>query len=377
MDCLHRQRVETYKWDRINWNQRLENTALGYTQEDIDFREVDPPPTFKKHLIQTRGENPVVDVPKKPVKLTEEQIGEGKAYVRSLIDEDLKNAAEVVDARKSLARAYEDSAPEALSVTAARMGVERELLSTVMKAPSAIGALQVLDIDRELLHPFHRNVARAITDLAAQGKPHDAAAVTDELRARPLTDYERYPEPIDNRPYGYKSTNEFILPGESLPPERAFEPSPPLVVSQLPWHMDPERVHSAMTPEKIGLHEWEHNALPAPAASTYAMEIRTAYRGDYIAQVCERGAQLARGATAESVNGFPGTDSVGTVLGQVAQDLVNVPPELGHDLKPLQRGQAVDPSSIRTVVPSQYDLAMPHKPVLSAASQKILAQVQR
>lgn len=363
LECLHRQRVETYKWDRINWNQRLENTALGYTQEGIDFREAEPPPTFKKHLIQTRGENPVVDVPyDKQPKLTPQQITEGKAYIRELIQGDLAGAAELVDARKALAEAYQDSAPAALSVTQARMGVERELLGTVMKAPSAVAALQVLDIDRELLHPLHRNVAHAITDLAVQGKPYDAAAVTDELRGRPLLDVETYPAAVTDKPYGI---------------DNPWTPSPPAQASQLPWHMDPEQVHPSIAPEKIGLHEWEHNALPAQAAPTYAMEIRTAYRGDYIAQVCERGAQLARGATAESVNGFPGTDSVGTVLGQVAQDLVNVPPELGHDLKPLQRGQAPDPSSIRTVVPSQYDLAMPHKPVLSAASQKILAQVQR
>lgn len=355
--CLHRQRVETYKWDRISWESRLEDTARGYKAEEIDFRRDDPPPTFKDHLIHTRGETHMVDVPyDKQPKLSTEQIAEGRAHIRELIQGDIKATAAEIAARQEAFFAYQKAAHGTHAPTEIRLANERELLGTVMKAPSAVGALQVLDTDRELLHPLHRNVARAITDLAEQDKPYDAAAVTDELRDRPLLDVERYPAAVTDQPYGT---------------DNPWTPSPPAQASQLPWHMDPESIHPSMAPEKIGLYEWEHNALPAQVAPTYAMEIRTAYRGDYIAQVCERGASLARGVTDASVNGWPGTDSVGTVLGQVAQELVNVPPELGYDLKPANRN--VEASSIRQVTPTR-DLGLPAQPVLTTVGAETLAR---
>ena len=50
--CGHRALVEAFRESRITWEQLLEDTACGWETEEAEFREQNPPPTFRQFLEQ-------------------------------------------------------------------------------------------------------------------------------------------------------------------------------------------------------------------------------------------------------------------------------------------------------------------------------------
>lgn len=69
-DCLHRQLVTEYQWERMRWEERRESGELAPTSvpgiagsqvamhqlEDADYRAAFPPPTFRQWLIDHAGQ---------------------------------------------------------------------------------------------------------------------------------------------------------------------------------------------------------------------------------------------------------------------------------------------------------------------------------
>jgi hypothetical protein len=55
--CFHRELVESYWAAREVWEQQRERDAIGYATEMREFAELNPPPLFKRWLIDSKGRN--------------------------------------------------------------------------------------------------------------------------------------------------------------------------------------------------------------------------------------------------------------------------------------------------------------------------------
>lgn len=317
--CMHRSRVMDYRAERARQQDKLYQQANGYATEIADLerqaRENSPwrTPylTFKQHLIQTAIPPEMRDMP-----TPTEARDDGARFLRFNND---------VQAN------------------------EAYLLATALAGEPGVAALRVIQAG-EFFYPEHQNIRAAILDLADQGLPHDAAAVTEELRARPLL--------------GEHSRNP---------------------ASQLPRHMDPEVPARTVDPTEWGLGAWQtHSPLPA-LAPHFAQNVRSAYRQRYLVDGLQHLSQKAQGSLTWDHTGTIDQDLLGLVREEAAYFLMDMPPMLDQNLQPVKspdRGQSVT-TWTQTVAPTRAVIADPTKnlhlppltpPQLSAAGQAVLRQ---
>lgn len=202
---------------------------------------------------------------------------------------------------------------------------ERDLLGMAMASPHGVAALRQLRPE-EFTVPVNQNVARAILDLADQGRPHDAAAVTAELRARPL-------------------------PGADGS-------------SQLPAHLDPLMPRRTVDPRAYGLGAWENNSLaPAGRAPLVAREIRALARQDAAVQAAYSALHDYRRALAFDQTGRLEQDGVGLVTKELADKMVSLPKQLQADIEEMTPWES--PTRSRS-------LGLPSPPNLSRSGREAL-----
>lgn len=203
---------------------------------------------------------------------------------------------------------------------------ERELLGHAMRSEGGLTVLRQLDPE-EFWHPTNRNVARAILDLADQGLPHDAAAVTDELARRPRV--------------------EVLWPGDEARN------------SQLPIELNPAKHPRPGDLRTFGLRAWQRAPIGGPEhAHMLARQVRAYSRRDTAAVIAQRAVTRYHGAL-EIERGRVVEDGVGWVTKDLAGALMEVPKAL-----PAQ-------SPVRSSGPG---LALPQRPRLSATAQVVLRQ---
>jgi len=197
-----------------------------------------------------------------------------------------------------------------------RDALERELLGQAMHGGTGLDALRMLD-PAEFHVPLNQNVARAVLDLAEQGRPVDGQSVAEEMRRRPLLDQV------------------------------------PTRHSQLPAFLDPTKQGGRrVDPRTFGLAGWQHAAIAIDTtAYGHAGEIRAYARQDRGVLAARRAAREYGGAL-ELDRGRVVTDEVGLATRTLAEDLVAIPKAL--DIPPRQ------PSA---------DLGLPRPPQLSAAGR--------
>lgn len=197
--------------------------------------------------------------------------------------------------------------------------VERELLGHAMSSPIGVRALRQLD-PAEFSTPTTRHVAQAILDLADAGQPHDAAAVTAELRRRPLFDQ---------------------ADGQN---------------TQLPRHLDPTVGGRRADPRVTGLGAWQTGRFgPPEMAWGLAQEVRSAYRQERGVEAAKRAAAAYGGALERGTGGRLEGDHVGAVTKDLADLLVSIPRTL--PIPPIE---------------PQTDMRMPEPPMLSPAGRAAL-----
>lgn len=320
--CLHRAHIESYRAERARQQEDLYAKAGGYSTEITDLERKarenspwrTPYVTLKQWLVQSRIPSEVRDMPE-PAALREP---DGPRFLQ--FENDIQ-------------------ANEAM------------LLATAMRGEPGVEALRVIGRD-EFYYPEHQNIRQAILDLADQGLPHDAAAVTEELRNRPLLD--------------------------------AFPTDNP--ATQLPRHMDPTVPARTVDPSEWGLGAWETYGPPAALAPRFAADVRSAYRQRYLVDGFTRLTQQAKGSLTWDHTGAVDQDLLGMVREKAAYHLMDMPPMLDHNLKPVQnpdRDQSVTPwaqkvtrTSVAIADPMK-DLKIPVPPTLSPATQQALSRSGR
>lgn len=285
--------------------------------------------------------------------------------------------------------------------------LERELLGQAMGTSVGLEALRSLD-PAEFYVPLNQNVAGAILDLADQGLAHDGAAVTEELRRRPLSDFppdvgemreardreflasvigdpEKMAQLSDMRPEmistAYRGTagamraaildlvetdrevtrlsvqaemdqagSGYVVPAWAPP-----QPGP----TQLPAFLDPTK-QGARHPDlrTFGLSGWQHAAFAADStAYPHAREIRAYTRRDLGVAAARTAVRQYRQAL-EVECGRVVDDGVGDVTRELAEQLVSIPKALTIPDRP--------------VVDLGPNLGLPDRPQLSAAGRAAL-----
>lgn len=398
--CMHRSRVMDYRAERQRQQDVLYEKANGYPTEITDLerqaRENSPwrTPyiTFKQHLVQTAIPPEMREMPEPTTLQT------GERFLR--FDNDVQ-------------------------------ANEAYLLATALAGERGVEALRVIGPE-EFFYPEHQNIAKAIVDLADAGRPHDAAAVTAELRERPLLD-------MVATPINHRLQQERFLLNAMGGNERdlatllrmdidRFDPDLRLVgqmvqdyaslgmptdavniqkhldmeglggkvptftqetkrASQLPRHLDPAAVTGRQVdPSAYGLGAWEtHSPLPS-LAPHFAQNVRSAYRQRYLVDGLERLTQQAKGSLTWDHTGSVDQDLLGMVREQAAYHLMDMPPMLDHNLSPVKspdRDQSVNTwqqrvTSTRAVIvdPTPPGLNLPPltPPDLSPAGRAVLHQ---
>lgn len=202
---------------------------------------------------------------------------------------------------------------------------ERELLGHAMGGEHGLAALRELKV-REFSMPVNQRVAQVILDLADAGQPYDAAAVTEELRNRPLADFP---------------TEESRLN------------------TQLPRELDPKHIMGGRAdPSTVGLGAWQTVRLASETrAPLCAVEIRAAHRRDLGMAAARQAWHAYNGSLDVDRAGRLVEDGVGLVTKDLADHLVSIP-------RPLTFPEAA-------ACPSQ-DLHLPTPPTISPAGQAVL-----
>lgn len=392
--CMHRARVMDYRAERQRQQDVLYQKANGYDTEIADLerqaRENSPwrTPyiTFQQHLIQTA-------IPPEAREMPTPRIDDGARFLQ--FDNDVQ-------------------------------ANEAYLLATAMAGEPGVAALRVVG-PKEFFYPEHQHIAQAILDLADQGRPHDAAAVTAELRERPLLDMI----PMSNRMQQERflldamGGNEQALGTLLRMDIDRFDPDLQLVgqmvqdhaalgmptdavniqkhldmeglrgkvpsftpetkrASQLPRHLDPAAVTGRQVdPSEYGLGAWQtHSPLPT-LAPHFAQNVRSAYRQRYLVDGLQGLTQKAGGSLTWDHTGSVDQDLLGMVREEAAYFLMDMPPMLDQNLQPQKspdRGQSVTTWTQR-VAPTRAVIADPMKglnlppmtpPLLSSAGQEVL-----
>lgn len=315
---MHRARVMDYRAERDRQRSNLYEEAKGYSTEIADLEQQarenspwrTPYVTFKQWLVQTAIPPEMREMPQPQAR------DDGARFLR--FDNDVQ-------------------------------ANEAYLLATALAGEPGVGALRVIKAE-EFFYPEHQNIRAAILDLADAGRPHDAAAVTAELRSRPLL--------------GQGAEN---------------------TISQLPKHMDPELPARTIDPTEWGLGAWQtHSPYPA-LAPHFAQNVRSAYRQRYLVDGFARLGQKAQGSLTWDHTGAVDQDLLGMVREEAAYFLVDMPPMLDQNLQPVKspdRGQSVT-TWTQAVTNTRAVIADPTKnlnlpplapPQLSEAGQAILRQ---
>lgn len=203
--------------------------------------------------------------------------------------------------------------------------VERELLGHAMGSEVGLRELRKLS-PREFSIPINELVARTIVELADAGKPHDAAAVTETLRNRPLHD------------------------GPALGPHRN---------TQLPSALNPAQIKMGKAdPASVGLGAWETVRMASDArAPQCAVEIRAHHRRDLGMAAARRAWHRYNDGLDIDRTGRLVEDGVGQVTKDLADHLVSIPRGLTPPLRP---------AGLST------DLRLPDPPKLGPAAQAVL-----
>jgi hypothetical protein len=203
-----------------------------------------------------------------------------------------------------------------------------------MRTDAGLAALRDLRPE-EFWQPVNQNVAKAILDLASEGRPHDAAAVSEELRRRPMS-------------------------GAGA-------------ATQLPYELDPRKSPRRVNPAAYGLGAWETVTLGAATrAPVLAREVRSLYRQDRMAAAAHQAVRQYRSGLQRDGGGALESDQLGEVTLTLAQQLTQMPkelhPEFRHDT---ERSVAVWDSRPTTPV-SSATISLPSPPTLSPAGRNAL-----
>lgn len=280
--------------------------------------------------------------------------------------------------------------------------LERELLGHAMAHPAGLEQLRRLD-PREFSIPINAVVARTIVELADQGAPHDGAAVTAALRAKPVQsiappvvttrarqerflldaidgkdqlgtlirmDLDRFDpdlrlvaEVIIDRealglPIDRLSLDEHLADQgiDSLVPRHQRETTH---ATMLPRELDPQLIQGGrVDPSTVGLGAWQRVSMAAPTrAPLVAAEIRAYHRRDLGMEAATRALRQYSGALELDSSGRLAVDGVGVATKDLADHMVTIPQAL----------------SLPTPDPNRsMDLALPTAPALSRAGQAAL-----
>lgn len=332
--CGHRQFVEGYRQERERQEIVAENVSLGYDTEYAEYVADHPLPTFKQWLKQSKG--PEMTESTERWSWTKEEQPAEVARVEELQTADRRAEAAIEKAEMDRYQAVDVEPPTLRQV---RDYNETGLLGAAMVSDEALPALRT--VCNEFTDVFHENVAKAILDQAADGAPHDAAAVEAVLRERKVYALPEVPAPAkDLRPYGPYYPN--LPPGQEQP-NKQWEAEPPEIPSQLPVGAE------------YGLGAWQNGANPADA-NALAQAVRQDTRARYLEGV---GTRLQQSALAAAEAG----EDPGLAFARSANELVSVPPRLDLDLREIKNTaslDAVDTTRPVRVVRAATEATTPH-----------------
>lgn len=198
-------------------------------------------------------------------------------------------------------------------------GDEVTLVSAALASDEAVKSLRWVET-KEFRDPQLRNVAQAILDLAEEGEPHDAEAVTTLLRTR----------------------------------------------HQLPPQWDPEMPIRDVDPRGYALGAWESTAMPPEYAARCAVEIRQRYALHYVRSIA-----VAAIDQIDRVEGMSATEWEGIEMGparlayQMSARSERIPPPLEI------------PTSSLGPYPEGSNLGLPEHPNLTLGAKLAMQESAR